>query len=81
MSVSDIKCKLSSFAHWSANHARREANEMAHVLVRDALKIPDVIVDMEAGPHCIQFLLRMNWLIKKSCLIKKKTKINLVDNT
>lgn len=58
MLVSDIKCILFCFAHWLANHVRREANEISHVLARKGLNISTLIVDMEVGPPCIKSLLR-----------------------
>lgn len=69
MLVSDTKCKLNSLAHRLVNHVKREAaNEIAHVLARDVLKIPNVIVDMEVGPHCTYSILIEKELINKAIL-------------
>lgn len=54
MLIEDTKTLLNSFATWSVNHRRREANKSAHNLARDALSLHEDILEMEDIYLCIQ---------------------------
>lgn len=47
MLIFDIKYKLQSYAQWSVRHINRESNVATHTLEKNALDIPDFIIDME----------------------------------
>ncbi|KAF5469111.1 hypothetical protein F2P56_013207 [Juglans regia] len=53
MLIEDVKIKLNSYEEWSASHVRREGNQAAHKLARDALLHSISSVDMGIISHCI----------------------------
>lgn len=51
--INDAKHLLNSFARWSINHRKRDANKAAHVVAQDALKLQEDLYDLEDIPNCI----------------------------
>ncbi|XP_042974764.1 uncharacterized protein LOC122306402 [Carya illinoinensis] len=52
--IRDTKTTLNSFTNWSARHNRRNRNNLAHALCKDALSISNSIMTVDAIPSCIQ---------------------------
>ncbi|KAF5475450.1 hypothetical protein F2P56_007254, partial [Juglans regia] len=53
MLIEDVKIQLNSYEEWSASHVRREGNQAAHKLAKDALLHSISSVDMGFIPNCI----------------------------
>ncbi|KAF5458866.1 hypothetical protein F2P56_022864 [Juglans regia] len=53
MLIEDFKNQLNSYEEWSILHVRREGNQAAHKLARDALLHSNSSIDMGIIPHCI----------------------------
>lgn len=51
--VADAKSLLSSFAQWSATHVKRESNQTAHTLAKEATLYNLNLFDLEHFPICI----------------------------
>lgn len=51
--IQDAKTILQSFATWSVMHACRYANEVIHILAKNATSLVEDIFDLESIPSCI----------------------------
>lgn len=50
MLIDDTKKMLNSFAVWSVNHVKREANKVAHNLAQNSLLMNENLYDLEEIP-------------------------------
>lgn len=55
--VEDTKAVLSSLSSWAVRHIRREANQVAHNLAKQAISLVSVVIDIEDVPTCVQSLI------------------------
>lgn len=57
MLVTDVKNLLRKYESETVNHARRDANVVAHTLGWSALSVSNVVIELEDIPHSIVSLL------------------------
>lgn len=60
--IQDARSVLNSFATWLASHVKREANQMAHLLAKDVLKLEFDMYTLEYVSDCIEHVVNMDYL-------------------
>lgn len=58
----DVRKVLNSYATWLASHDKRAANQMAHLLAKDALELELDMYDLESISNCIKHVVCMDCL-------------------
>lgn len=60
MLIQDAISLLNSFSTWANSHVKREGNQIAHALAKNALAIESNVIDLEVIPDCIRTVIHLD---------------------